>query len=196
MSRIRTAILWAILAIVVIVPITFAAMSPLLQWRHPIYVVAGFAGVIAMALLLFQPMLAAGYLPALSAKLGRRIHRWVGIALILSIIIHVIGLWITSPPDMIDALLFVSPTPFSVWGVIAMWCIFATGCLAIFRRRLNLRPHTWRLAHKSLAAVIVVGSIVHAMMIEGTMETISKSVLCVLVFIATALVLVNFTPRK
>ena len=31
----------------------------------------------------------------------------------VAVVIHVAGLWITSPPDMIDALLFTSPTPFS-----------------------------------------------------------------------------------
>ncbi|NNF77937.1 MAG: ferric reductase, partial [Rhizobiales bacterium] len=33
--------------------------------------------------------------------------------------------------------------------------------------------------------VVVVGSVVHALQIEGTMETVSKAVLCVLVLIAT-----------
>ena len=70
-----------------------------------------------------------------------------------AIVIHVAGLWITSPPDMIDALLYVSPTPFSPWGVTAMWAIFAVALLAIFRRRLRLR--TWRIAHMLLAIVIV-----------------------------------------
>ena len=71
-------------------------------------------------------------------------------------LIHVGGLWITSPPDVIDALLFASPTPFSAWGVIAMWAIFVAALLAAFRRRLRLRPRTWRIAHSSAAAVVVV----------------------------------------
>jgi hypothetical protein len=33
----------------------------------------------------------------------------------------------------------------------------------------------------ALAVVIVVGSVVHAMLIEGTMETMSKAALCALV---------------
>jgi hypothetical protein len=33
----------------------------------------------------------------------------------------------------------------------------------------------------SLAVVIVVGTVVHGMLIEGTMETMSKAALCVLV---------------
>ena len=107
----------------------------------------------------------------------------------MAVVIHVVALWITSPPDVIDALLFASPTPFSVWGVIAMWAVFAAALLATLRRWLHLRPLTWRFGHTFLAAVTVVGSVVHAMLIEGTMETVSKAALCMLVIIATVKVL-------
>jgi predicted ferric reductase len=90
---------------------------------------------------------------------------------------------------MIDALLFASPTPFSPWGVIAMWAIFAVALLATLRRRLGLR--TWRIAHMSLAVVIVIGSVVHGMLIEGTMETISKAALCALVLAAAIKVMAD-----
>lgn len=196
MRRFRIALFWSVLAIAVALPIGAAATSPLLAWRDPVYIVAGFAGVIAMTLILFQPMLAAGYLPGISASRGRRIHQWVGIALVLSVVIHVAGLWVTSPPDVIDALLFVSATPFSNWGVIAMWGVFISACLAASRHSLRLRPRTWRVSHRTLAAVIVIGSVVHAMMIEGTMETLSKSALCLLVLIATAVVLADLQQRK
>jgi len=194
MARVRIALIWVVLALVVAVPIAAAAMSPLLQWRSPVYIVAGFAGVAAMVLMLFQPLLAAGYLAGISIPQGRRVHRLVGKALLLAIIIHLVGLWITSPPDVIDALLFASPTKFSPWGVVAMWGVFATASLAAFRRR--LRPRLWRLSHKTMAAVIVVGSVVHAMLIDGTMETFSKAALCAPVVIATALALMNFRFRS
>lgn len=45
-------------------------------------------------------------------------------------ILHVVGLWVTSPPDVIDALLFWSPTPFSFCGVVAMWAVFASALMA------------------------------------------------------------------
>ncbi|PHR19683.1 MAG: ferric reductase [Hoeflea sp.] len=176
-------LVWAALVIVIAVPVAAAAMSPLLAWRDPVYIAAGFAGVVAMALLLFQPLLAAGLLPGLSGPRGRRVHRWIGSALVLAVIVHVVGLWVTSPPDVIDALLFASPTPFSAWGVIAMWALFASALLAGLRRRVP--PRHWRRAHTLLAAVIVVGSVVHAMLIEGTMETFSKAALCALVVAAT-----------
>ncbi|WP_138469569.1 ferric reductase-like transmembrane domain-containing protein [Poseidonocella sp. HB161398] len=168
------------------VPLAIAATSPLLAWRQPVYILAGFAGILAMALLLLQPLLAAGVLPGLEGRRARRLHRAVGAALAAAVAAHVAGLWITSPPDVVDALLFASPTPFSVWGVIAMWAVFAAAALAALRQRLRLRARTWRLAHTGLAAVTVAGSVAHALLIEGTMGTVSKAVLCLLVLAATA----------
>ncbi|HEY8273087.1 MAG TPA: ferric reductase, partial [Pseudolabrys sp.] len=96
-------------------------------------------------------------------------------------------------PDMIDALLFVSPTPFSPFGVIAMWAIFAVALLAALRRRLRLR--TWRIAHMSLAVVVVAGGVIHAMLVEGPMETISKAALCALVLAAAIKVMAGLVRR-
>ncbi len=190
----RAALIWAGLATAIGLPILLAATSPYLQWRDAIYIAACFAGIIALGLLLVQPLLIAGYLPELSAFRARRVHLFVGGALTVAIIAHVGGLWITSPPDMLDALLFRSPTLFSPFGVVAMWAIFATAVLALFRRRLGLR--TWRITHLSLAVVIVGGSVVHGMLIEGTMETMSKAALCALVIAATVKVIVDLWPRK
>ena len=172
-------LIWAALALAICVPIATAAGSEQLAWRGPIYILAGFAGIVALGLVLVQPLLIGGYLPGLSAYRGRRAHHWIGGALALAVVIHVAGLWITSPPDMIDALTFASPTPFSPFGVIAMWAIFAVALLAAVRRRLGLR--TWRIAHMSLAVVIVAATVVHGMLVEGTMETMSKAALCALV---------------
>jgi Ferric reductase like transmembrane component len=189
----RAALVWIALTTAVCVPIVLAATSPQLAWRGPVYILAGFSGIVALGLILIQPLLIAGYLPGLSAFRGRRVHHWIGGALVAAIVIHVAGLWITSPPDMIDALLYISPTPFSPWGVTAMWAIFAVALLAIFRWRLRLR--TWRIAHMLLAIVIIAGSVVHALLIEGTMETVSKVALCALVLAAAIKVLANLWAR-
>ena len=187
----RVILIWVALAAAVGVPIAAAALSPLLEWRGAVYILAGFAGIIALGLVLVQPLLIGGYLPGLSAYRGRRAHPWIGGALVVAVVIHVGGLWITSPPDMIDALLFSSPTPFSPWGVIAMWAIFAVALLAAFRRRWGLRAQAWRIAHMPLAVVIVAGSVVHGLLIEGTMEMVSKAVLCALVLAATIKAMVD-----
>ena len=194
MRSARVALIWAALAAAICVPIAAAAASPLLAWRGPVYILAGFAGIIALGLMLVQPLLIAGYLPGLPAFRGRRIHHWIGGALVVAVVVHVAGLWFTSPPDMIDALTYTSPTPFSPFGVTAMWAIFAVALLAAFRRR--LRPRTWRIAHMSLAVVIVVGGVVHAMLIEGTMETVSKAMLCALVLVAAAIVMTGLVRRR
>ncbi|PVB59566.1 ferric reductase-like transmembrane domain-containing protein [Labrenzia sp. 011] len=185
--RLRALLTWTVLAAAILLPLAAAAASPLLQWRQPVYIAAGFAGVIAMTLLLLQPLLAGGMMPGLAGLRGRRIHRWTGGLLVAVVVVHVAGLWITSPPDVIDALVFRSPTPFSPWGVIAMWAVFAAALLAVLRRRLP--PRIWRRAHMALAAVIVSGSVVHALLIEGTMETWTKAGLCALVVAATVKVL-------
>jgi predicted ferric reductase len=187
----RVILIWAALAAAIGVPIAAAALSPQLAWRGPVYILAGFAGIIALGLVLVQPLLIGGYLPGLAAYRGRRTHRWTGAALVAAVVVHVGGLWITSPPDMIDALTFSSPTPFSPFGVIAMWAIFAAALLAALRRRLGLRPRTWRIAHTCLAIVIVAGSVVHAVLIEGTMEVISKAALCALVLAAAVKAMVD-----
>jgi len=189
----KATLLWAALVAAFGVPIGFASASPLLEWRGAIYILAGFAGIIALGLTLVQPLLIGGYLPGLSAYRGRRVHHWIGATLVLAVMVHVAGLWITSPPDMIDALTFSSPTPFSPFGVVAMWAIFAVALLAPFRRRLGLL--IWRIAHVSLAAVIVVGGVVHAMLVEGTMETVSKAALCALVLAAAIKVLADLVRR-
>ena len=142
-----------------------------------------------MAILLIQPLLMGGYLPGIAALRGRRLHRWTGIALVLAVVTHLVGLWITSPPDVIDALVFASPTPFSVWGVIAMWAVFAAALLALLRRRVRLV--IWRVGHTALVVVTVIGSVIHALLIDGTMETWSKIALCALVVLVTAKVVMN-----
>ena len=77
-------------------------------------------------------------------------------------------------------------------GVVAMWAIFAVALLAALRRRLGLRPRTWRIAHMLFAIVIVVASVVHGILIdEGTMETVSKAALCALVLAATVKAMVD-----
>jgi len=191
MGLARVTLIWAALAAAICVPIAAAATSPLLAWRDPLYILAGFSGIIALGLVLVQPLLIGGYLPGLTAYRSRRTHYWIGMALAVAIVVHVGGLWITSPPDMIDSLLFSSPTPFSPFGVIAMWAIFAVALMAALRRRLGLRPRTWRIIHMPLAVVIVAGGVVHAILIEGAMETVSKVALCALVLAAATKVMVD-----
>lgn len=175
-----------------VVSITFwlALSSPLLQWREPVYIGAAFAGVFGMGLMLLQPLLVGGYLPGFEAGRGRKAHRIVGTLLVLAVVVHVGGLWITSPPDVVDALLFVSPTPFSAWGVAAMWALFSAALLAALRQKMSARLRLWRVLHTSLVVVVVFGTVLHAVQIQGTMEALSKWTLSVLVILALGRVVV------
>ena len=180
-TLLRRVALWAGLGALALIPVGFAVTSPLLAWRDPIYIAAGLGGILALTLLMFQPLLVGGDLAFLTGRVGRRVHRWIGSLVIASVVLHVAGLWITSPPDVVDALLFASPTPFSVWGVIAMWALFATGVIVAMRRRAAFRPHIWRLLHLSLVLVVIAGTVAHALLNEGTMERVSRFILCVAV---------------
>lgn len=181
--RVKNVALWGALIAAVSLPVVAASQSPLLQWRDPTYIAAGFAGILAVCLLLVQPLLVGGLLPGLPLARARKLHGWIGVGLILAVMAHVVGLWITSPPDVLDALMFASPTPFSVWGVIAMWAIFIAAGLAALRRRIGLRR--FRLGHTGLVLVVVIGTVGHALLIEGTMEVMTKIALCLCVVIAT-----------
>ena len=59
---IRTGAIWATLIAALAVPLIAAAGSPYLAWRDPAYILAGFAGVLSLGLLLLQPLLAGRYL--------------------------------------------------------------------------------------------------------------------------------------
>ncbi len=186
--------IWGGLAVAMIAPVLIATQSPLLAWRQPIYIVAGFAGIIGMALLLIQPLLARSLLPGLMPPQARRLHQALGITLAALVALHIIGLYITSPPDVIDVLLFRSPTPFGLWGAIAMWGVIGTATWAALRRPLKLRPQTWRRVHAGLAIVIVVATLAHALLIESTMGLWSKWGLAGLIALVTGWVI--FRPQR
>ncbi|MEL6563164.1 MAG: ferric reductase-like transmembrane domain-containing protein [Pseudomonadota bacterium] len=190
----RAALIWMGLAAAVAAPLIAAAFSPLLQWREGVYIASGFAGILGMTLLLVQPLLATGALPLTQSR-ARRVHRMTGALLLAAVVVHVAGLWITSPPDVIDALTFTSPTPFSVWGVIAMWAVFAAALMAALRKRLPLRPMTWRQIHVALALIIASGTIAHALLIQGTMEVVTKYALSLLVALAAIRVALHIRWR-
>ena len=176
--RARAVLAWGALALAVAGPFVVAATSPLHAYRSAPYVAASLAGVLALGLLLVQPLLAVGWLPGARRARLRRWHRFTGAMLVAAVVVHVGGLLIASPPDAIDALLLRSPTPFSVWGVTAMWAVVLTAALVALRRRMTLRPATWAAVHNALALVVVLGTVIHAVQIEGTMGAISKWALC------------------
>lgn len=191
-----TVLVWIALASAIIVPVVIAATSPLLAGRDFAYIVSGIAGAAALALLLLQPLLASGYLPGLHVMIERRLHRWIGSAIVAAVLLHIAGLYVTSPQDTIDALLLMSPTLFSIFGVIGLWGLILTAVIVAARARIGLRYRAWRMLHNGIAIVIVVSSVVHAWMIEGTMGNLSKVILCICVLLATAIVVFHLRVLK
>lgn len=175
----RRAWVWGVLLAVMGAPVVVAAFSPLLAYRDAPYIVAGFGGAIALALLVVQPLLGLRALPGLRPAAAHLWHRVTGMAILVAVLVHVGGLYLTSPPDTIDALLLVSPTAFSVYGVAALVALVLAALLSGLRRRIGLAR--WRRLHGVLALVVVTGSIVHALLIEGTMGPASKLALCLTV---------------
>lgn len=176
--------LWIGIAAIAAVPALLAAGSPLQRGREVLWIIGGMAGVLSFSLLFVQPLLMATSPRLLSGPAGLRWHRRVGLAIIALVVLHVGALYAYSPDDVSDALLLVSPTPFSVYGVVGLVCVAATACLAAIRRRLKAGLRIWRLLHSLLAIIIVGSGAVHAMLIEGAMEERSKLVLCIAAVIA------------
>lgn len=192
----KAILIWLALAFLVLVPVMIAAFNPLQVSRNPAYIIASLSGVLALGLLLVQPLLAAGYLPGAPIVRMRRWHRWLGSCIVIAVALHIGGLYLTSAPDTIDALLLVSPTPFSIYGVVAMWSIILTALLVATRKRLGLKNTVWHIAHNLLAVIVVMATVVHALMIEGTMGQVSKIVLCAAVIIATGAVVIHLRIIK
>jgi DMSO/TMAO reductase YedYZ heme-binding membrane subunit len=57
--------------------------------------------------------------------------------------------------------------------------------VAVLRRRLRWRPKTWQKIHSTLALGVVMGGAAHAFLIEGTMEPVTKAILCVAAVVVT-----------
>ena len=163
-------------------PVIVAGFSPYLAYRGLPYIAGGFAGILALALLLPQPLLAAGYLPGVTPARAARWHRRIGTALVILVAVHVGGLYLTSPMDTVDVLLLRAPTPFSVHGFLAMWGVILTAGLVLMRRKVP--PRVWRWVHNGLALAIVITTAIHAARIEGAMEPVTKTILIAAVITA------------
>lgn len=179
-ARIRWLLLFLVAALAVSA-FGLAAASPLQKGREVVWIFGGLTGVLALTLLLVQPLLTTGLVPA---RPGRRIHRWLGPAILSLAMAHVWGLWLYSPDDIADALLLRAPTPFSAWGVASLAGLMAAGFVPALRRRMFYR--LWKPLHLGLALVGAISAVIHAWMIFGAMEPVSKALLCVAILASLA----------
>lgn len=179
---------WLCVLMVAAVPVVLASASPLQRGREVLWIIGGMAGVLAFSLLFVQPLLMLTAPRLLAPASGLRWHRRVGLAVMAMVVLHVGALYLYSPEDVADALLLVSPTPFSVYGVLGLGALVTTAALAAARRFTPLGAvPLWRMVHSLLAVVIVGAGAVHAMLIEGAMEERSKLAVCVAAIAAVVL---------
>jgi predicted ferric reductase len=176
---------WSAVALIAAIPVIVAAASPLQRGREFLWVLGGMAGVVALSLLFVQPLLMATSRVLIGPREGIRWHRLGGVAIVALVAVHIGALYAYSPDDITDALLLTAPTPFSLYGVISLWCLVLTAALAASRRLLRLNLRLWRLAHSVLAVAVVGAGAVHAIQIEGAMEDMSKLAICIAALAAT-----------
>lgn len=183
----RQRISWGAAALLAFVPLVAIAFSPQLAWRDPIYIASGFAGVAALSAMLVQPLLAGNFKSlGLNPLRARRLHRLVGFGLTAAVFAHIAGLYVTSPLDVIDVFLLRAPTVYSFWGLLALYALLAAFLVVFCRRRLRFHPRFWRITHAALAIIAATGTVAHTLLIQGTMEPVSKVILCITVMVATA----------
>ncbi|UZF90775.1 ferric reductase-like transmembrane domain-containing protein [Bosea sp. NBC_00550] len=176
---------WIVVVGIAAAPVIAAAANPLQGGREMLWIMGGMAGVVALCLLFVQPLLMAAAPPLLAAREGVHWHRWGGIAIVAVVALHVGALYAYSPDDMTDALLLVAPTPFSLYGVISLWCLVLMAVLVATRRLLRFGYRLWRILHSVLAVAVVGAGAIHAIQIEGVMEEYSKLSVCIAALAAT-----------
>ncbi|KPH81976.1 ferric reductase-like transmembrane domain-containing protein [Bosea vaviloviae] len=182
---------WILVAAIACVPVLAAAASPLQRGRELLWIIGGMAGVLALSLLFLQPLLMAATPPLMQVRAGVTWHRRGGIAIVAMVAVHIGALYLYSPEDITDALLLVAPTPFSLYGVISLWCLVLTAALAATRRVLKIGYRPWRILHSVLAVAVVGASAIHAIQIEGAMEEYSKLAICIAALLVTTVAAVE-----
>ena len=129
------------------------------------------AAAIAVPLLALQPLLAA------VARV--RWHRVLGLAVFALVAVHVAALFVESPADARFAMSPDGPTRARM-ALIATIALAGVVALGVGRRRLPLRPATWRIVHAYLAAVVLVLGVGHAVLTDGALDDSGTALLLAL----------------
>jgi predicted ferric reductase len=157
-------------------------------------VLGALAGVVALSLLPVQVLLPTPW-SALLLRRDPRWHRWLGLAVACVVVAHVLGLYLTSPDDVRDAVL-AAPT-YSRLGVLAAWSLGLSIVLALARRRLGLTYSDWQILHSALAVAIVTTAVGHTVMIRGTLDGPGEVLACGAALVAvTAAVLYHHVLKR
>jgi predicted ferric reductase len=137
-----------------------AVAAPHLAEGSPLLVVSTLAACVAVAALAAQPWLTRRKVPA---------HVRVGGVIGVLVAVHVLALVLESPDDALFAMSPDGPTR-SRMALFATILLVAVTLLGLLRRRLRWSAPTWRFVHGSLAGLVVVLGVGHAVLIQGALD--------------------------
>ena len=158
-ARRRLAVLTAV-ALAPVVPL-FALTDAHLAGQPAALVVSTAAAALAVPVIAFQPLLAAG---------GRiSWHRVTGSLALALVLVHVGALFIVSVEDTLFAMSPDGPTRGRM-ALLALIALLAVVALGATRRRLPISAASWRILHGFLAALVIALGLGHAVLTDGALD--------------------------
>lgn len=150
--------------------VVLALAGPHLAGAPVLLVVSTLAACLAVAALAVQPWLTR-------RRVG--VHVRVGGVVAVLVALHVVALFVEDPDDALFSMSPDGPTRARM-ALFATVLLVAVTLLGVLRRRLRWSPATWRFLHGSLAALVVVLGVGHAVLIQGALDGWGTVVLFVL----------------
>jgi predicted ferric reductase len=167
-SLVRVLVGVAALGAVALVGLALA--GPHLARAPVLLVVSTVAACLAVAALAVQPWLTR-------RRVG--VHVRVGGIVTVLVVLHVVALLALDPDDALYSMSPDGPTRARM-ALIATLLLGVVTLLGVLRRRLRWSPATWGFVHGSLAALVVVLGVGHALLIQGALDGWGTPVLLVL----------------
>jgi predicted ferric reductase len=150
--------------------VVLALAGPHLAGAPVLLVVSTLAACLAVAALAVQPWLTR-----------RRVGAHVRVGGIVGVLValHVVALFVEDPDDALFSMSPDGPTRARM-ALFATVLLVVVTLLGLLRRRLRWSPATWRFLHGSLAVLVVVLGVGHAVLIQGALDGWGTVVLLVL----------------
>ena len=150
--------------------VVLALAGPHLAGAPVLLVVSTLAACLAVAALAVQPWLTR-------RRVG--VHVRVGGIVAVLVALHVVALFVEDPDDALFSMSPDGPTRARM-ALFATVLLVVVTLLGVLRRRLRWSPATWRFLHGSLAVLVVVLGVGHAVLIQGALDGWGTVVLLVL----------------
>ena len=150
--------------------VVLALAGPHLAGAPVLLVVSTLAACLAVAALAVQPWLTR-------RRVG--VHVRVGGIVGVLVALHVVALFVEDPDDALFSMSPDGPTRARM-ALFATVLLVVVTLLGLLRPRLRWSPATWRFLHGSLAVLVVVLGVGHAVLIQGALDGWGTVVLLVL----------------